>query len=125
MRPQFDDPALNCFICGELAKWEVKLNNVLQFGDDAFYQQVCSEHMQSIALRFPPYIRQIEGAIPLTEVMSLTEAYKIWESDYKFARCPGCRCVFVDDVMLFGSLRCPTPGCKTVALERGLQTPDG
>lgn len=105
-----------CFICGEPAKWEIKVDDTLQFYYQGTFRPVCEEHKLSISLEQPSYIRRI--------VKSLNEAYMDPLRAYTFARCSKCQSIFKDDVMLYGSILCPNPECKGMALIRGIKTLD-
>ncbi len=48
----------------------------------------------------------------------LSKSYKF----DKYAKCPHCFEVFLDDIPLCGSLKCPT--CKGVSLERDVEKSD-
>lgn len=69
----------------------------------------------------PPEIEPFTFRIVSQDTMLLTEAYRQQKQDsYDFARCPLCQRVFVDNVMVYGSLKCPDPECGAV-LERGIK----
>lgn len=104
-------------MCGQPAKWEVKVDDDLQFCRQGTFKPVCVRHKRHISLDQPPYVRR---AVP----QSLNEAYINQTRAVTFARCDICHSVFMDDVWLYGSLKCPNRECRGAALRRGIETLD-